>query len=496
MPRIRYAFRSLAKAPLLSLVVILSLGLGIGANTAIFSVMHQMVLASLPVEKPEEIALLSTPGTPKSGSLSTDASGDAEYVFSYPAFRELEKQRQGVTGMAAFKNTGASIGYGKQAFTGAVMLVSGGYFGVLGVRPVVGRPLTPADDQAGGGNPVAVLSYNYWNDRLAGEPVLNQPLRVNGRVFTIVGIAPKNFNGTTLGQEPSVFIPLATKSFITPDWKGATRHNDYFLYVLARLKPGVTREQAAAALSGTYASLVEEQVNIPNNYDQKAAERLRKSRLRLVDGSHGNSFVRRESKTPLIILMIATGMVLLIAMANAANLLLARSAERRKELAIRAAIGAGAGGVRRLRGRLPRLRDSPADYEPVGGRRSASSFSRYGHSVAGAAVRAGPVAADRHIFRTLSRVGSGAQFAGGNAQPGIRPRVVRARDGARPPRPGLRAGDHFRRAADPHRTVHEKPGESAARGCGDADGQCGDLPGSADVERVYSRAEPCVVRAG
>ncbi len=344
MPRIRYALRSLSKAPLLSLVVVLSLGLGIGANTAIFSVMHQMVLASLPVDKPEEIALLTTPGTPKSGSLSTDASGNAEYVFTYPAFREFEKQRQGVTGMAGFKNTGASIGYGKQAFTGAVMLVSGGYFGVLGVRPPIGRALSPADDQ-GSGNPVAVLSFTYWKERLGGEPVLNQPLRVNGRVFTIVGVAPKNFNGTTLGQEPSVFIPLATKSLITPDWKGATRHNDYFLYILARLKPGVTREQAATALSGTYAALVEEQVNIPNNYDQKAVERLRKSRLRLVDGSQGNSFVRKEAKTPLTILMITTGMVLLIAMANAANLLLARSAERRKELAIRAAMGAGRGEI-------------------------------------------------------------------------------------------------------------------------------------------------------
>jgi len=346
MARIRYALRSLTKAPLLSLVVVVSLGLGIGANTGIFSVLHQMVLRALPVEKPEELALLTTPGAPKSGSMATDNSGNAQFVFSYPAFRELEKQQEGVTGIAAFRNTSANVAYGKQTISGSVMMVSGRYFSLLGLRPVLGRSITPEDDREGAGNPVAVLSYNYWRDKLGGETqALNQPMRVNGQVFTIVGVAPKDFSGTTLGQDPAVFLPLAAKPLLSPGWKGAVRHNDYWLYLVARLKPGVTLEQAGGALAGAYASIVEQQVSAAGNYDEKAVERLRKSRLRLIDGRQGHSGIRDMSKTPITILMIATGMVLLIAMANAANLLLARSAERRKELAIRAAMGAARGEI-------------------------------------------------------------------------------------------------------------------------------------------------------
>ena len=345
MARIRFAFRSLAKAPFLSLVVILSVGLGIGANTAIFSLLHQILLDSLPVQRPQELVVLTSPAEFKGGSSRTSDSGGMDHIFSYPMFRELEKHAQGVTGVAAFFQLGANLSFQNQTLPKAVMVVSGGYFPILGVRPLLGRTIDPADD-TGGGNAVAVLSYGYWSDHLGGDSgVLNQPLKVNGQTFTIVGVAPKGFTSTTLGEEPAAFLPLTFKPLLTPHWNGTDRWDDYYLYLFARLQPGVTRPRAAAALNSTYAGLLEEQSKKPRFFYQKKIQRFLASRLTLKDGSQGQSGMRDETKIPLIILMCATGMVLLIAMANAANLLLARSAQRRREMAIRAAMGAGRGDL-------------------------------------------------------------------------------------------------------------------------------------------------------
>jgi len=344
MARIRFAIRSLAKAPLLSLVVVFSLGLGIGANTAIFSLLHQIILRSLPVEKPEELVLVTSPGEFKGGRNSTNDSGNMDYIFSYRMFRELEKRTEGVAGLAAFRGIDANLAFGNQTVPSGVLVVSGGYFPVLGVKPLLGRTISPEDDVHGAGNAVAVLGYGYWHDRLGGETsVLNQPIRINGLVFTVVGVAPKGFNGTSLGNEPAAYVPLCFKSRLTPDWTSIDRWDDYWLYLFARLKPGVTPARAAAALNGPYGALVEEQSKGPRFHYGKQLDRFLKSRLTLKDGSHGQSAMRDESRIPLIILMTATGLVLLIAMANAANLLLARSAQRKRELAIRAAMGAGRG---------------------------------------------------------------------------------------------------------------------------------------------------------
>ncbi|HYW46203.1 MAG TPA: ABC transporter permease [Bryobacteraceae bacterium] len=345
MARVRFAFRSLVKAPLLSLVVILSVGLGIGANTAIFSLLHQILLDSLPVQHPEELVVLTAPAEFKGGSSRTRNSGGMDYIFSYPLFRELEKRPQGVTGVAAFFPLEANLSFQKQTVPGSAMIVSGGYFPLLVVRPLMGRTIEPADD-AGSGNAVAVLSYGYWIDHLGGEPgVLNQQIKVNGQVFTIVGVAPKNFTGTTLGDEPSLFVPLVFKPLLTPNWNGTNRWNDYYLYLLARLKPGVTRAQATGALNSVYSGLLEEQSKKPGFFYGNRIKRFLGSQVTLKDGSHGQSSMREETRTPLTILMCATALVLLIAMANAANLLLARSAERRREMAIRAAMGAGRGDL-------------------------------------------------------------------------------------------------------------------------------------------------------
>jgi predicted permease len=344
MARIRYAIRSLAKAPLLSLVVVVSLGLGIGANTAIFSLLHQIVLASLPVAHSEELVLATSPHEFKSGRGSTNDSGNMDYVFSYPFFRELEKHSAGIAGLAGFRSIGANLAFAHQTVSGAMELVSGQYFSTLGVQPAIGGTITPDDDRPGGGNAVAVLGFGYWHDKLGGErDVLNQRILVNGQPFTIVGIALRGFDGTTLGQDPDVYVPMSFKPRLTPNWDGTDKAEDYWIYLVGRLKPGQRRQQGEAALNSTYAGLVEQHAQTTKNIKDNLRARYGKSRLSLVDGSQGHSSVRGEGRTPILILMGATAMVLLIAMTNAANLLLARSAQRRRELAIRAAIGAGRG---------------------------------------------------------------------------------------------------------------------------------------------------------
>ena len=343
MARIRYAFRSLIKAPLLSLVVVLSLGLGIGANTAIFSLLHQIVLSSLPVEKPEELVVVKSPGDFKWGRSSSDNSGGNDYIFSYPFFRELEKHADGLTGLAAFRHMGANIAFAHQTINGSYNFVSGQYFPLLGVRPLMGRTIAPDDDRPGGGNAVAVLGFGYWRDKLGARPeVLNQTIHINAQPFTIVGVAPKDFNGTTIGQDPDVYVPLSFKPLLTPNWNGTDRLDDYWLYLFGRLKPGVTREQATASLNATYAPLVEAHAKKAPG-DPNRRRRYGESRLSLADGKQGNSGMRDSRRTPLLILMGATALVLLIAVANAANLMLARSAQRRREMAIRASLGAGHG---------------------------------------------------------------------------------------------------------------------------------------------------------
>jgi len=200
--RIRYAIRSLSKAPLLSLVVVLSLGLGIGANTGIYSLLRQVILTALPVPHPEQLVLLTAPANTKGGRNSAGNAGNMEFIFSYPLFRELEKRPEGLTGLAAFRDTGANLAYGTQTSPGSVLMVSGGYFPVLGVRPLMGRTIVPADD-TNGGNPVAVLGYGYWHDRLgADEQALNRPIRINGQIFTMVGVTPRRSRGRRWATNP------------------------------------------------------------------------------------------------------------------------------------------------------------------------------------------------------------------------------------------------------------------------------------------------------
>ncbi|MDX2150146.1 MAG: ABC transporter permease [Bryobacteraceae bacterium] len=346
MSYLRFSLRTLGRSPMLVLVVVLSLGLGIGANTAIFSLLYQMVLKKLPVEKPEELVLIKSPAEFKSGRTSTNNAGQHDSIFNYRTFRELEKRPEGLTGIAGFRALAANLSFRGQTVDGSVMVVSGGYFDTLRVKPVVGRLVEREDDVHGAGRPVAVLAHNYWQSQLGGRrDVLNQPIRVNGHLFTVVGIAPYGFTGTVLGDAPDVFVPMSFKPLMTPNWNGTDRWSDYWIYMAGRLKPGVTRQAAEAALNSTYAGLVEQALPEVKAWNAKRIERFRQSRLTLEPGEKGQSSVRRSTETPLLILMAATGLVLLIAIANTANLLLARAAQRRKEVTIRAALGAGRGEI-------------------------------------------------------------------------------------------------------------------------------------------------------
>jgi len=258
MGRIRFALRCLSKAPLLSLVVVASLGLGIGVNTAIFSLLHQVVLSALPVPHPQQIVMLTAPGNLKNGRSSDNDSGDMNYIFNWHTFRGLEKHTEAAD-VAGFRSFPGNIAFARQSASGQLMMVSGRYFSILGVQPFVGRLIASEDDNPGGGNPVAVVSWRFFNAKLgAAMSVLNQTVKVNGQPFTVVGIAPPHFTGTTVGVEPDVYVPISFKPRLTEGWDGTDKFADYWVYLLARLKPGVTRAQAETALNVPYHALIEE----------------------------------------------------------------------------------------------------------------------------------------------------------------------------------------------------------------------------------------------
>jgi putative ABC transport system permease protein len=341
MGRLRFAARTLAKSPLLSLVVILSLGLGIGVNTAIFSLLYQVVLSALPVPHPEQLVLLTSPGNLKHGRTWDNNSGGQDYIFNWRAFREFEKHTEAAT-VAGFRTFGSATSYANETLRDQAMLVSGRYFQVMGVEPYLGRLITTDDDVPGAGNPVAVVAYRYWQEKLNGADILNHPIKINGATFTIVGIAPPGFTGTTVGDTPGVFVPMSFKPSLTEGWNGTDKLFDFWVYLIARVNPRVTRAQAEAALNIPYHAVVAEMAAESEKPEDRQPPFLNQ-KLTLKDGRQGNSDVRSDAAPALRIVMLATGLVLLIAMANAANLLLARSAERRKELVIRAALGAGRG---------------------------------------------------------------------------------------------------------------------------------------------------------
>ena len=246
MANLKLAFRTLFKTPFVTAVAVISLALGIGTNAAIFSLFNQMLLRPLPVPAPDQLVNLAAPG-PNPGSQSCTGAGDCTEVWSYPMFRDLERAQKVFTGIAAHRTTGGNVAFRNQTMDAQGMLVSGSYFPVLQLRPAIGRLIGPPDDRTVGAHPVVVLGYSYWETKLGKDPsVVGQPMIINGKPFTIVGVAPEGFDGTTLGNRPQFYVPITMRNALASafDANQYERRNSYWIYLFARLKPGVDADAA------------------------------------------------------------------------------------------------------------------------------------------------------------------------------------------------------------------------------------------------------------
>jgi predicted permease len=345
---LKLAIRTFRKAPFVTAAAIISLGLGIGANAAIFSIFHQVLLRNLPVHEPGRLVNFTTTG-PKLGTNTCGNLGGCDGAFSYPMFRDLEREQNVFTGIAAHVFVTANLGYKGENEHILGLAVSGSYFPVLDLTPALGRLFTPAADAVLNEPHAVVLSYDFWRRKFGEDSaVLNQELLMDGQPMKIIGIAPNGFRGTSVGYEPQIFIPITMMRRAWPGFDGFENRIHDWAYLFARLKPGVTMTQAAAAMNVPYHNIIN-YVEVPSRLSNKKISgqiseqtlaRFKARQLKLEPGNRGQSDLRGDAEIPLTLLLAVAALVLLIACLNIANLLLVRGAARAGEMAIRLSIGA------------------------------------------------------------------------------------------------------------------------------------------------------------
>jgi putative ABC transport system permease protein len=340
---IRFGLRVLGKNPGFTIIAVVTLALGIGANTAIFSLMDQLLLRRLPVRNPSELVVLHNPG-PSTGRISSD--GDSTESFSYPMYKGLRDGAANAIALIARSSSDASLASQGQTERGRLELVTGNYFDVLGVAPAIGRVFAPNDDKNPGGDQLAVLSYSYWTRHFAADPnVLNKSILVNNVPMTIIGVSRNGFTGVQVGQTPDVFIPMSMAKQMTFDDGALNEWRDYWMKVLGRRAPGVSDEQARTALNAAYHPLLQENLTKITSFNEQKRQAFLAKQIQLESGARGRNIVQRDSGPQLMVLFAMVALVLLIACTNVANLLLARGASRQREFAIRTAMGATRGRI-------------------------------------------------------------------------------------------------------------------------------------------------------